>query len=106
MNVYNAGEASAAVMLRFGPNSRTGSHACATPAVRRVTLARETSATYLLSDDSTDDGGTAKPFKGCRYVGAVTVTGPPGSRIAAIVNQVDVQSGGGDLLSTYTSQPG
>jgi hypothetical protein len=51
------------------------------------------------------DHPQANPRPTCRYVGAATVAGPLGSKIAVVVNQAN-NDGSSDPLSSYLAPSG
>jgi hypothetical protein len=97
-NAAASGTPAVAVSITFGPNTATGSSACATPTAVTGTVAGGASFTKLQLAGG--DQGDPQ-FNGCTYVGSATVSGPAGSKLLAIVNELSL-AGGGDTLLTYS----
>ena len=67
---------------------------------RTVNVRNDNSETVLVGDHP-----QANPRPTCRYVGAATVAGPLGSKIAVVVNQAN-NDGSSDPLSSYLAPSG
>jgi hypothetical protein len=106
VQVQNVGDNAVTVTLSFGSNKGSasgGRQPCSrAPGPRSFPLAPEESRTIQLSPGDplgfTELEENGKP---CVYVGSATLSGPTGSRLAAMVNQLSTTSPG-DKLSTYT----
>jgi hypothetical protein len=106
VQVQNVGDNAVTVTLSFGSNkgpASGGRQPCSrAPGPRSFPLAPEESRTIQLSPGDplgfTELEENGKP---CVYVGSATLSGPTGSRLAAMVNQLSTTSPG-DKLSTYT----
>jgi hypothetical protein len=106
VQVQNVGDNAVTVTLSFGSNKGSasgGRQPCSrAPGPRSFPLAPEESRTIQLNPGDplgfTELEENGKP---CVYVGSATLSGPTGSRLAAMVNQLSTTSPG-DKLSTYT----
>jgi len=105
IQIQNLDPGPVSVTLTYSPNAATRSpedpgpdDRCPAPPARPLQLPGDGSATVLLGGHP-----TAEPWsKTCRYVGSVTITGPGGTHLAALANQVSGDPAMTDQLATTT----